>query len=1696
MAGKDVELRIKAKDEASGNVKKISDALKALRDDSENASKGSDKLSGALGSLTGDAAKLQREMDRLKAVGQIASEFDKSAAAVKRLETSLKGTETELAQVTRNHGQAAAASRKLQTQLDGENQAREEQKSALAASRKELRAINALVKEATDAQNALNAARSRKAGGNIASAGVGVESGTAASSARASMGAFLEADLNAQRAAQARVTTEIKNYDGAVKALGNTIKSSRVELSAAEQQQSKLATSIDRTSAAAERERAALNTAKGELNTVGAAVRSASSSMNGMVVTQEAVAQSAERMAAQLARAKAQIATMGEARAPVAPGQDVTGNARENAARREAVERLRELRREMVTAQADAQRLNAAFRSTAQPTEAMGAAAGRAQATVRNLKNELADLTARLRTSGGGFKAFDQAAGGVYLTARNVSAANNSIASSAQIAGAGQRQIAPAVRATGNAMSTAAGQTNQFRGALLGLGSGSRESLSLMQRLRGEVLSLTASYLGFQAAIGQIGGALSAYQKLEATQSRLGAVFAQDTAAVSREIDFLRATADRLGISFGVLSDEYGKLTVAAKSANFDTDATRKIFLSVAEAGRVNKLSTEQMSGVFLALQQMISKTKITSEELSRQMGDRLPGAVTILADALGYTTAELSDLMAKGEVFANQSNLLKWADELGKRFGPQLSASLDTVTTDLGRFENSIFNAQLALAQGFIPGLRDALQSFNEFSSSSQGREFFLELGVGIGNLIKILAEVPKYFALIKAGIIGFVALKAGGAFAGIATSVIGLIRVVAGLNAQYRAVGPQVKQLTGFQLVLTQGFNQTSTAIGNYQAKLLASTAQTRVAAFGTRAFAGTLGVLRVGLATTAGAARALWAAFGGLPGIIATGVALAVGSWLTNVDDATSALVEHERQIELVKNAYIAAGDNLEGWADTIKGVTLTEAETNLTNLTNEYNAKIKQLQDRADGIRIIYERLNSPMGGEIRALNGDAFADGINQIIGLVDQLEAGDKTVKEFRDELDAIAQTNANERIREAAAELLEFTRQADEGKSSLTNLGDAIEVQTKLVNGWKNKTEEMAEVATDGAEAVDGLTNSFDRSAAVKTYTDAIESLTSKIPELAAQMKYLKDMTELNKTAWDGLVAAYQAGDVGAMLQIAGLWAQGAITTQNGYAAGGVTGGLVDRIVGVESGGNATARNPNSSATGAGQFIESTWLAMFNKYFAPQAARMTPDQILAQRNDPVISREMVDLYAQENSRFLAQYGVLINDANLYLAHFLGPNGAKNVLTASPTTPVSQILDQDQISANQSILEGKNAGQVIAWAQQKMGITTQQLAVQERLNELDQEAIDLADKQTQATADRLAEGEFSISQQELINAGKQKQAAVEAAIAAARAENPNITEAEIEALTRLTEQEYELKNVVDGRVAAEEQVNQLYALRQQLLEQLKMAEETGDTTQAANLGLRITEVNGQLDGAIQKAIGMWQAVGGAEADAAIAKLQTMGMSIQQNTQKMGMFGLSMQQWGNLAGSFADGLVGVFDSFAQAIANGEDAVSALGTAFLQFAADFLRQIATMILKQMVLNALQSFFPGLPIGHTGGVVGTRSIGGGNAHMATTPSWAKNAFTYHTGGVAGFKPDEINATLKVGEEVLTEQDPRHRNNLGGEQSAAAGGGQSSRPIKQVLVLDPRDLSNAMASRSGEEVVVTHIKNNISTIRGLLRS
>lgn len=175
----------------------------------------------------------------------------------------------------------------------------------------------------------------------------------------------------------------------------------------------------------------------------------------------------------------------------------------------------------------------------------------------------------------------------------------------------------------------------------------------------------------------------------------------------------------------------------------------------------------------------------------------------------------------------------------------------------------------------------------------------------------------------------------------------------------------------------------------------------------------------------------------------------------------------------------------------------------------------------------------------------------------------------------------------------------------------------------------------------------------------------------------------------------------------------------------------------FVDNVVRAESGGNPLAKNPNSSATGVGQFIESTWLNLFRKHFPDRAKSMADSTILALRKDADISRTLIEAYARENAAILRQAGVSVNEAALHLAHFLGPQGAVSVLTAQAGTMISDIPGMGAaIRANPTILGGgKTREDVIAYAEARAAATAYAAAnrdVAGSLGEADAAAQDLS----------------------------------------------------------------------------------------------------------------------------------------------------------------------------------------------------------------------------------------------------------------------------------------------------------------------------------------------------------------------------
>lgn len=131
---------------------------------------------------------------------------------------------------------------------------------------------------------------------------------------------------------------------------------------------------------------------------------------------------------------------------------------------------------------------------------------------------------------------------------------------------------------------------------------------------------------------------------------------------------------------------------------------------------------------------------------------------------------------------------------------------------------------------------------------------------------------------------------------------------------------------------------------------------------------------------------------------------------------------------------------------------------------------------------------------------------------------------------------------------------------------------------------------------------------------------------------------------------------------------------------------------GYLQRTMQRESGGNARAKNPNSSATGLFQFTRPTWNGMIRNY--PQLG-LTPDGIY----DPDQQMRAMRAFTNANRMVLERSGITPTDQNLYTAHFLGPAGAVKFLTnmvKNPMAPAASFVGDGVAEANRSIFFHKD----------------------------------------------------------------------------------------------------------------------------------------------------------------------------------------------------------------------------------------------------------------------------------------------------------------------------------------------------------------------------------------------------------------
>ncbi|MTI73353.1 MAG: hypothetical protein FH747_06785 [Stenotrophomonas sp.] len=213
------------------------------------------------------------------------------------------------------------------------------------------------------------------------------------------------------------------------------------------------------------------------------------------------------------------------------------------------------------------------------------------------------------------------------------------------------------------------------------------------------------------------------------------------------------------------------------------------------------------------------------------------------------------------------------------------------------------------------------------------------------------------------------------------------------------------------------------------------------------------------------------------------------------------------------------------------------------------------------------------------------------------------------------------------------------------------------------------------------------------------------------------------------------------------------------------------------------------------------------------------------------------------------------------------------------------------------------------------------------------------------------------------------------------------------------------------------------------------------------------------------------------AEGSPEHTAALAGLAEINRNIatitaSQDKWRQRVEDLASSSFGDFLGDLATGAKNFKDAFADMVRS------------------FVAGVAKMIAQELALRAIKSLMgawgggavgpvvrEAIPVGshHTGGIAGRST-----RRIRVSPLLFGHAPRYHSGGIAGLKPDEVPAILQTGERVLS------RRQTAMYDATLAAGASAGRVTTPIVAIGDDAVANALAGAAGENVVVTHVRNN----------
>ena len=250
---------------------------------------------------------------------------------------------------------------------------------------------------------------------------------------------------------------------------------------------------------------------------------------------------------------------------------------------------------------------------------------------------------------------------------------------------------------------------------------------SAMQELGGEFAEATKQVLLYGTAYKALAfvmdlprQTLAAATALQTFRNQLLAITGSAEAA-DRSFSFVDNLANRFAVPLESARTGFTRLYASMAPAGFNAQEIENLFTGVSKASATFGLSADKVDRVTYALSQMGSKGQIMAEELRGQLGDVLPGAMAIFAEAAQMDIPTFTKAMEagafKGEamrtVLNNVAVLMntKFADGAAGA-SKTLQGSLNQMQTGLQRFYEAFEPVVATLVTSFAPVIQETMRN------------------------------------------------------------------------------------------------------------------------------------------------------------------------------------------------------------------------------------------------------------------------------------------------------------------------------------------------------------------------------------------------------------------------------------------------------------------------------------------------------------------------------------------------------------------------------------------------------------------------------------------------------------------------------------------------------------------------------------------------------------------------------------------------------------------------------------------------------------------------------------------------------------------------------------------------------------------------------------------------------------------------